>query len=65
MVINERHYMSLPGFHKDRSWDRYSLLHYFIKTSIIPILKNRYGDTSDKNNYRPIAIATVMSSYLI
>ena len=29
--------------------------------SIIPILKNRNGDTSDKNNYRSIAIVTAMS----
>ena len=27
-----------------------------MKTAIVPILKNRQGDTSDKNNYRPIAI---------
>ena len=33
----------------------------FMKTSIIPILKHRNGDTSDKNNYRPIAIVTAMS----
>ena len=33
----------------------------FMKTSIIPILKNRNGDTSDKKNYRPIAIDTAMS----
>ena len=33
----------------------------FIKTSIIPILKYRNGDTSAKNNYRPIAIVTAMS----
>ena len=33
----------------------------FMKTSIIPILKNRNGDTSDKNNYRPIAIVAAMS----
>ena len=33
----------------------------FMKTSIIPILKNRNGDSSDKNNYRPIAIVTAMS----
>ena len=24
MVRNQRNYMSLLGFHKDRSWDRYS-----------------------------------------
>ena len=32
-----------------------------MKTSIIPILKNKNGDTSVKNNYRPIAIVTAMS----
>ena len=30
----------------------------FMKTSIIPILKNKNGDTSDINNCRPIAIVT-------
>ena len=33
-----------------------------MKTSIIPILKNRNSDTSDKNNCRPIAIVTAMSN---
>ena len=33
----------------------------FMKTSIIPILKNRNSDTSDKINCRPIAIVTAMS----
>ena len=28
-------------------------------------MKNRNGDTSDKNNYRPIAIVTVMSKLCI
>ena len=32
----------------------------FMKTSIIPILKNRNDDTSDKHNYRPIATVTAM-----
>ena len=32
-----------------------------MKSAIIPILKNRHGDTSDKNNYRPIAIVTAIS----
>ena len=32
-----------------------------IKFAIVPILKNRQGDTSDKNNYRPIAIVTAIS----
>ena len=27
------------------------------KSSIVPILKDRQGDTSDKKNYRPIAIS--------
>ena len=31
---------------------------------ITPIIKNKTGDTSDKNNYRPIAIATVFSKVL-
>ena len=33
----------------------------FMKTSLIPILKNKNGDTSAKSNYRPIAIVTAMS----
>ena len=31
------------------------------QSAIVPILKNRQGDTSDKNNYRLIAIVTVLS----
>ena len=27
----------------------------FMKTAIVPIIKNKTGDTSDRNNYRPIA----------
>ena len=33
----------------------------FMKMSIIPILKNKNGDTIAKNNHRPIAIVTAMS----
>ena len=33
-----------------------------MKFAIVPILKNRQGDTSDKNNYRPIAIVTAIST---
>ena len=33
----------------------------FMKTAIIPIIKNKTGDTSDKNNYRPIALVTACS----
>ena len=32
-----------------------------MKTAIVPILKNRQGDTSGKNNYRPIAIVMALS----
>ena len=32
-----------------------------MKSAIVPILKNRQGDTSDKNNYRLIAIVTAIS----
>ena len=30
---------------------------------IVPILKNKNGDMTSKNNYWPIAIATVMSKF--
>ena len=33
----------------------------FMKSSIVPIVKNKAGDTSDKNNYRPIALVTSCS----
>ena len=29
-----------------------------LKTAIVPIIKNKTGDTSDKHNYRPIALLT-------
>ena len=32
-----------------------------MQSAIVPILKNRQGDTSDKSNYRPIAIVTALS----
>ena len=32
-----------------------------MKTVIVPIIKNKTGDTSDKNNYRPIALVTACS----
>ena len=35
-----------------------------MKTAIVPILKNRQGDTSDKNNYTTIAIVTAISKML-
>ena len=33
----------------------------FMKSAIIPLIKNKTGDTNDKNNYRPIALVTAMS----
>ena len=33
----------------------------FMKTDIVPIIKNKTGDSSDKRNYRPIALVTACS----
>ena len=33
----------------------------FMKTAIVPIIKNKTGDSSDKGNYRPIALVTACS----
>ena len=33
----------------------------FMKTAIVPIIKNKTGDSSDKSNYRPIALVTACS----
>ena len=35
-----------------------------IKTSIVPIVKNKSGNLSESNNFRPIAIATITSKLL-
>ncbi|KAL0881850.1 hypothetical protein ABMA27_001625 [Loxostege sticticalis] len=35
-----------------------------MKTVIVPIIKNKTGDTSDKCNYRPISLATTTSKVL-
>ena len=32
-----------------------------MKTAIVPIIKNKTGDASGKNNYRPIALVTAAS----
>ena len=37
----------------------------FMKTAIVPIIKNKTGDTSDKNNYHPIALATACSKFFV
>ena len=34
----------------------------FMKTAMVPIIKNKTGDTSDKYNYRPIALVTAASN---
>ncbi|XP_050557479.1 uncharacterized protein LOC126911962 [Spodoptera frugiperda] len=35
-----------------------------MKTIIVPIVKNKTGDLSDKNNYRPISLATIVAKVL-
>lgn len=35
-----------------------------IKTVVVPLVKNSTGDISDKNNYRPISLATVIAKVL-
>ena len=35
----------------------------FMKTAIVPIIKNKTGDTSDKNNYILIALVTAASKF--
>ena len=35
-----------------------------IKTTIVPMVKNKAGDLSDSNNYRPIAIANITAKLL-
>ena len=32
-----------------------------MKTIIVPLVKNKNGDSSDVNNYRPIALVTIAS----
>ena len=33
----------------------------FMRTAMVPIIKNKTGDSSDKNNYRPIALVAAAS----
>ena len=35
-----------------------------IETTIVPIVKNKYGNITDSNNYRPIALETTVSILL-
>ena len=39
-------------------------LNLLIETTIVPIVKNKSGNFSDSNNYRPIALATIVSKIL-
>ena len=32
-----------------------------IRTIIVPVIKNKCGNLADSNNYRPIAIVTIVS----
>ena len=32
-----------------------------INSVIIPIIKNKFGDFTDKNNYRPIVLSSIIS----
>ena len=35
-----------------------------VKTVVVPVIKNKTGDPSDKHNYRPISLATTMAKVL-
>ena len=37
----------------------------FMKTVLIPLVKNKTGDTTSVDNYRPIALVTVASNIFI
>ena len=32
-----------------------------INSVIVPLVKNKFGDLTDKNNYRPIALSSIAS----
>ena len=40
------------------------IVNTILETVIIPVIKNKSGDATDKHNYRPIAISTTMSKVL-
>ena len=40
------------------------IVNTILETVIIPVIKNKPGDATDKHNYRPIAISTTMSKVL-
>ena len=42
----------------------YRLPNSCLNTTIVPICKNKNGNMSDTSNYRPVAVATVVSKLL-
>ena len=66
----------LPNIHSDRRITILLSIFYnrvishghlpddFMKTIIIPLIKNKSGDTINVNNYRPIALVTIASNIL-
>ena len=40
------------------------IVNTILETVIIPVIKNKSGDATDKHKYRPIAISTTMSKVL-
>lgn len=40
------------------------LLDDLMKTLVVPVIKNKTGDASDTNNYRPISLATIIAKVL-
>ena len=40
------------------------IVNTILETVIIPVIKNKSGDATDKHNYRPIAMSTTMSKVL-
>ena len=40
------------------------IVNTILETVIIPVIKNKSGDSTDKHNYQPVAISTTMSKVL-
>ena len=60
LLITEYMYTTIFMFQfMFHTWERLPL--DMIKTTIVPVIKNKCGNLADSNNYRPIAIATIIS----